>query len=545
MKLETNNTKLRVRSFLYWGIVIALAIGIAVDIFLIKKSVTVRITAGKYNEINEVLQLIQTYYFDDVSTQELKDEAIRGMLQNLDPHSVYMTYEEAEQANSVMMGGFEGVGIQFNMLNDTLLVIAVTAGGPSEKAGIRAGDRIINVDGETIAGVNSSNTDIIKKLRGKKGTQVHIEILRKGHKELIPFDIVRDKIAVHSINIAYEIAPQIGYIHLDNFAVTTQDEFHTALKNLIEKGVTKLILDLRGNSGGTLDAAIAVCNQLLPQNKLIVYTYGKSVGKQQHFSSRNGLFKKESQQLVVLIDEYSASASEIVAGAVQDLDRGTIIGRRSFGKGLVQRQFKLRDGSQASITIARYYTPSGRCIQRPFEFAQNENYYADIIDRYLHGEMENQDSIRFVDSLKYTTESGRTVYGGGGIMPDIFVPLRISDSLAYSNSLINNGIVLNYAMEYVDRNRKELNTQYKNAEDYVRRFVISESMLREIVQRGEAAGIPSQHSALSLKELKKWTKAFIGRNLFGETAFYPVINLEDEVIKRAIEVLNNEYPLKH
>jgi len=341
------------------------------------------------------------------------------------------------------------------------------------------------------------------------------------------------------VNIAYEIAPQTGYIHIDNFTKTTKDEFHTALKTLIDKGMTKLILDLRGNSGGHLDAAIAVCNQLLPKDKLIVYIYGKSVGKQKHFSNSSGLFKQKSQKLVVLIDEYSASASEIVAGAVQDLDRGTIIGRRSFGKGLVQRQFHLRDSSEVLITIARYYTPSGRCIQRPFEFTKNDNYYTDIIDRYLHGEMENQDSIRFVDSLKYTTEGGRTVYGGGGIMPDIFVPLRISDSLVYSNSLINNGIVLNYAMEYVDKNRKGLNRRYKSAEDYVREFTISESMLREIVQRGETAGIPSQLSALSLQELKKWTKAFIGRNLFGTMAFYPVINLDDDAIKKAIEVLND------
>ena len=527
-----NNKKSQILLPLY--LVIAILTGFAIALFFIPKSVNYSGVNNKNNKIDEVLHLIQTYYFDEVSSEQLKDEAIRGMLQNLDPHSSYMNKEEAQQANSVMMGGFEGIGIQFNMLNDTLLVIAVTAGGPSEKVGVIAGDRIINVDGESIAGVNSSNADIIKKLRGTKGTKVCIEIMRQGHKKLIPFDIIRDKIAVHSINIAYEIAPQTGYIHIDNFTSTTQNEFHAALKKLIDKGMTKLILDLRGNPGGYLDAAIAVCNQLIPKDKLLVYTYGKSVGKQKYFSDGRGLFREKSQKLVVLIDEYSASASEIVAGAVQDLDRGTVIGRRSFGKGLVQRQFHLQDSSEVLITIARYYTPSGRCIQRAFELTKNENYYTDIIDRYLHGEMENQDSVKFIDSLKFTTESGRTVYGGGGIMPDVFIPIRTSDSLAYSNLLINNGIVLNYTMEYADKNRKKLNTSYKNAEDYVKNFIVSETMLHEILQRGENAGIPPQLSTLSLKELKKWTKAFIGRNIFGEMGFYPVINADDEMIEAAI-----------
>jgi len=533
-----NNTKSKNSLPLYWGVIVALVVTLVVTVFFTKKTVTVtfRSVAGN-SEIEEVLSLIQTYYFDTVSSQQLKDDAIRGILQNLDPHSSYMNKDESEQANSVMMGGFEGIGIQFNMLNDTLLVIAVTAGGPSEKAGVMAGDRIINVDGETIAGINISNAEIIKRLRGKKGTKVHIEILRQGNKKLIPFDLVRDKIAVHSISIAYEIAPQIGYILIDNFTLTTKTEFQAALRELLNKGMSNLILDLRGNPGGQLDAAIEVCNQLIPRGKLLVYTYGKSVGTQKYFSNSSGLFKQENQKLIVLIDEYSASASEIVAGAVQDLDRGTVIGRRSFGKGLVQRLFYLQDSSEVSITIARYYTPSGRCIQRPFEFAKNEAYYTDIIDRYQHGEMENQDSIKFADSLKYATEGGRTVYGGGGIMPDIFVPIRTSDSLIYSNSLLNNGIVLNYAMEYTDKNRKQLNTTYKNAGDFVRNFTVSEPMLREIIQRGEKSGISPQLSAISRNELKKWTKAYIGRNLFGEMAFYPVLNQDDEAVKKAVEVL--------
>lgn len=537
MNLENNNTKFGLRSFLYWGIIAVLAILILMKIFLIPKTVNYRRMGGGDSKIDEVLYLIQSYYFDDVSTQELKDEAIRGMLQNLDPHSSYMPREEAEQANSVMTGGFEGVGIQFNMLNDTLLVIAVTAGGPSEKMGVMAGDRILTVEGESIAGVNISNADIIKKLRGKKNTKVHIEILRQGHEKLIPFAITRDKIAVHSINIAYLIAPQIGYINIDNFTLTTENEFKKALKELIDKGMDKLILDLRGNPGGYLNAAIAVCNELLPKDKLIVYTYGKSVGKENYFSNARGLFNKKNQQLVVLIDEYSASASEIVAGAVQDLDRGTVIGRRSFGKGLVQRQFYLRDSSEVLITVARYYTPSGRCIQRPFDFAKNDTYYTDIIDRYQRGEMENQDSVHFADSLKYFTQSGRTVYGGGGIMPDVFVPVYLSDSLIYSNSLINNGIVLNYAMEYADKNRGKIHASYKNAADYVKHFAVSEAMIQEMVQRGEKAGIKPHLSSVSRKELKKWTKAFIGRNLFGEMGFYPVLNQEDEVVNRGVEAL--------
>ena len=536
MNLEPNNTKSKLRSLLYVGIAAVLATVLA-DILFIPKTIHYQRTNGGNTKIDEVQQLIETYYFDEVSTQKLTDDAIVAMLQNLDPHSSYMNREETEQANSVMQGGFEGIGVQFNLLNDTLLVIAVTTGGPSEKAGIMAGDRILRVDGENIAGVHIANADILKKLRGKKNTKVHIEILRQGQKDLIPFDIVRDKIAVNSISIAYEIAPKTGYILLDNFSFTTKDEFNEALKNLIDRGMTKLILDLRGNPGGHLDAAISVCNQLIARNKLLVYTYGKSVGKHNYYANSSGLFKQKEQKLVVLIDEYSASASEIVAGAVQDLDRGTIIGRRSFGKGLVQSQFFLSDSSEVLITIARYYTPSGRCIQRPFELSKNDAYYMDIIDRYMHGEMENKDSIKFADSLKFSTENGRTVYGGGGIMPDIFIPIRISDSLKYSNALMNNGIILNYAMDYVDKNRQKLNASYKNAEDFVKRFPVTETMMQEIIQRGETAGIAPNVTAFTRRELRKWAKAFIGRNLFGERAFYPVLNQEDEAVKKAMEVL--------
>ncbi|MDR2408344.1 MAG: S41 family peptidase, partial [Bacteroidales bacterium] len=472
--------------------------------------------------------------------EQLEEEAIRGMLLNLDPHSSYMTREETEQANTILMGGFEGIGIQFNIHLDTLQVVSVTSGGPSEKAGILPGDRIVKVNDENIAGIKISNNDVIQLLRGKKGTKVNIDILRNNQKELIPFEIVRDKIPVHSINIYYKIAPKTGYISIDNFTFTTANEFHYALNELIQQGIDKLILDLRGNPGGYLDAAIAVCDELLPDNSLIVYTYGKAVGKQEYYSTLDGLFKNDKQKIVVLIDEYSASASEIVAGAIQDLDRGTVIGRRSFGKGLVQRQFYLKDSSEVFITVARYYTPTGRSIQRPYNTNNNDEYFADIITRYEKGEMESKDSIYFADSLRYLTPKGKLVYGGGGIMPDIFIPVKVSDSIVYFNKIANQGILFSYAIEYVDKNRERLTKTYKSADSFLSAFQVDNTMLSEITAKGKDAGITPSLSDYSVKEFKKWTKAYIGRNLFGEQGFYPVINADDEMIKSAIIELNKK-----
>jgi len=449
-----------------------------------------------------------------------------------------MTKEETEQANTVLMGEFEGIGIQFNIFKDTLLVINVTAGGPSEKAGIFAGDRIIKVDGKTIAGIKITNTEIIQLLRGKRGTKVEVEILRNEVNKLIPFQIIRDKIPVHSINSYYKIAPKTGYIRIENFTFTTGEEFHNALSDLISQGMEKLILDLRGNPGGYLGAAIAVCDELLPKKSLIVYTYGKTVGRQEYFSTSKGLFKNSNQKVVVLIDEYAASASEIVAGAVQDLDRGVILGRRSFGKGLVQRQFYLSDSSEVLITIARYYTPTGRCIQRPFDATNNDEYYSDIVSRYERGEMEDKDSNHFADSLQFVTPKGKIVYGGGGIMPDIFIPIKRSDSIVYFNKIANQGILFSYAMEYVDRNRHHLTKTYKSVKDFLTHFQVNNSMISEIVAKGKEADITPELSAYSAKEMKKWTKAYIGRNLFGEQGFYPVINADDEVIKAALRELD-------
>ena len=538
MQTENNNPPHTIRPAIYVALVLIL--GFLIGAYLLssgkKKTPLFSISTGN-DKVNEVSRIIQRYYFEDVSKEQLDEEAIRGMLLNLDPHSSYMTKEETKQSQTVMMGGFEGIGIQFNMMQDTLLVISVTSGGPSEKVGILAGDRIIYVENKSIAGMKMPNAEIISMLRGKRGSKVQIDILRNGVKELIPFTIIRDKIPVHSINISYMIAPKTGYINIDNFTFTTDEEFHSALQELISQGMDKLIVDLRGNPGGYLGAAIAVCNELLPTGNLIVYTYGKSVGRDEYHADRRGLFKKKNQKVVILIDEYSASASEIVAGAVQDHDRGSIIGRRSFGKGLVQRQFYLSDSSEVLITVARYYTPTGRCIQRPFDKKDNTDYYLDIITRYERGEMNSKDSIHFADSLRFTTPEGKVVYGGGGIMPDIFIPVQTSDSIVYFNRIANQGIVFSYAMEYVDKNRKQLMSSYKDAYAFVKNFQVNQSMISEMIARGKDAGIKPELSAYSIAEFKKWTKAYIGRNLFGEQAFYPVINADDEIIKAALEVL--------
>ena len=538
MQTENTNSKNKVRIFIYSLMALLVGLIIGSSLVIMKRDMMfISIKMGK-NKAKEVSDIIYKYYFEDVTKEQLDEEAIRGMLTHLDPHSSYMTKTETEQANTILMGEFEGIGIQFNIFNDTLLVVSVNAGGPSEKAGLFAGDRIITVDGKNIAGAKISNTDVIQLLRGKKGSKVQLEIQRNDIKELIPFLITRDKIPVRSVNFHYEIAPKTGYINIDNFSFNTDKEFHNALLDLLSQGIDKLIIDLRGNPGGYLGAAISVCDELLPNNEIIVYTYGKAVGKQKYYSTSSGLFKNANQKVAVLIDEYSASASEIVAGAVQDLDRGVVLGRRSFGKGLVQRQFYLSDSSEVLITVARYYTPTGRCIQRPFDASGNDEYFLDIISRYEHGEMEEKDSINFADSLRYLTPKGKVVYGGGGIMPDIFIPIKTSDSIVYFNRIANQGILYAYAIEYVDKNRSSLSKRYKSAKDFLLNFHVTNSMISDIAEKGKEANIAPELSAYSIQEFKKWTKAYIGRNLFGEQGFYPVINADDEMINAAIKELN-------
>lgn len=489
------------------------------------------------SKIDEVRELIRSYYYDDIKGEDITDDIIRSVLAELDPHTSYMTKAETKQFEINMSGGFNGIGVQFNILNDTLLVVAVTAGGPSEKAGILAGDKIVAVNDTNIAGVGIQNNDVLQMLRGKKGTAVKLEIYRKDINKNITFNIKRDAISVSSIPYYYMIAAKVGYINIDNFTQTTASEFHKALGNLVQQGADKLIIDLRGNPGGYLGAAIAVCDELLPAGKMIVYTQGKNYPRQNYKATYRGLFQQKNQQVAILIDEYSASASEIVAGAVQDNERGIIVGRRSFGKGLVQTQFVLKDSSELLLTVARYYTPLGRCIQRPFEQGRGDEYYNDIFARYESGELQNKDSITFNDSLKVVTASGKVLYGGGGIMPDEFVPLKTSEDYVYFNRLSNSGVVYQYAAEYVDDHRKEILNAYANAEAYVQHYTVSNAMIEQVMQKGVQQGVKGTLNNVSKQELQKWLKAYVGRNVYGDDAFYPIVYSRDEVIMRAMQCM--------
>ncbi len=519
-------------------IMLALVAGILIGVYLmpsdrdrlVRESTSSPYTYGK---MDEVMSLIRSYYFEKTDEDSLTDEAVAALLNSLDPHSSYVSRKDAEDYNSVLYGSFEGIGISFNMLNDTILIISVNAGGPSWKAGLQPGDKIVGVDSSTVAGVKIKNNDVIRMLRGKKGSKVRVQVRRSGVEEILSFDIIRDKIPIHSIEVSYMIRPKVGYIQINSFSATTADEFREALHRLSAKGMEKLVLDLRGNSGGSLRSAVEICDEFLPRHSMIVYTKGKSMRPQYFRATSLGSFQEENQQLVVLVDEWSASASEIVAGAVQDQDRGTIVGRRTFGKGLVQRSFTLADSSEVLLTVARYYTPTGRCIQKPFE-----HYDDDIVQRYLRGEMNHPDSIRRIDSLKFKTPKGKIVYGGGGIVPDVFVPVDTSEDYVYFNRLSQSGIVFQYAMAYTDQHRKSLNA-YAGVEAFDAGFSVTDEMLKEMIRKGEAAGISSKEAGPgSLKVVRKWCKAYIARNLFGETGFYYISNQDDKMLAKAIQILS-------
>ncbi len=480
---------------------------------------------------------IANLYVDKVDEDKLVENAIVGMLEQLDPHSTYSDPEEVRKLNEPLQGNFDGIGIQFNMVTDTLFVIQPVSGGPSEKVGILAGDRIIEVNDTVIAGVKMNTEEVMRRLRGKKGTKVDVKVMRRGVKELLPFTIKRDKIPVYSLDAAYMVNGSIGYICVSRFAATTGQEFTDALHRLQKQGMKDLILDLQGNGGGYLNAAIELCDQILGKQELIVYTEGRRNPRSEFSAKGDGDFCEG--RLIVLVDEYSASASEIVTGAIQDWDRGIVVGRRTFGKGLVQRPIDLPDGSMIRLTVARYYTPSGRCIQKPYESI--EQYNKDLIDRYNRGEMISADSIHFPDSLKtQTLKLKRTVYGGGGIMPDYFVPIDTTMYTDYYLALRDKGAIVQMNLKLVDAHRSEWMKKYKNFGKFNRDFEVTDGMLQDLIGLGKELGAVYDETQYktALPLIKTQMKALIARDLWDMSEYFQVINTLNNSMKKAVELLS-------
>ena len=501
--------------------------------------------SAQSNQAARKLQLaefaISRLYVDEVNEEELVEKAITSMLEELDPHSTYTNAEEARKMNEPLEGEFEGIGIQFQMMEDTLLVVQPVSGGPSEKVGILAGDRITAVEDTLIAGVKMSTEEIMSRLRGPKGSVVKLTVIRRDIDEPLTFDVKRDKIPIYSLDASYMIAPTIGYIRLNKFGANTIEEFQAALSKLQGQGMKDLILDLQGNGGGYLNAAIDLANEFLPQKSLIVYTEGKASKRSEFVAKGNGNFLKG--KLVVLVDEYSASASEIVSGAIQDWDRGTIVGRRTFGKGLVQRPIDLPDGSMIRLTIARYYTPSGRCIQKPYEKGEEEDYDNELVKRLEHGELMHADSIHLPDSLMFKTKRlGRTVYGGGGIMPDYFVPIDTTLYSDYHRGLVAKGVVIKTTLNYIEKNRKALTKSYRKFDDFNRKFEVSNELLDELRKEGEKSGVAFNETEYntSLPRIKTQLKALIARDIWEMSEYYQVMNQTDDVVQQALKIIEKD-----
>ncbi|MFA6779047.1 MAG: S41 family peptidase [Paludibacteraceae bacterium] len=492
----------------------------------------------KGDKLNAILSLIDDKYVDSLNCDSLIEKAIPKIVANLDPHSVYIPASDLQSVNEELEGSFSGIGVQFNIQRDTVMIVSVIGGGPSEKLGIMPGDRIVTVNDTTFVGKDISNDKVVKKLRGPKGTKVKVGIKRNGVKDVLSFSITRGDIPVTSIDAYYKIGHDIGYVKVNRFGGTTYEEFSNALAGLKDAGADKFIVDLRGNSGGYLDAAISMINEFLAKGDMIVYTEGKTSPRADAIADGVGRFK--SNRLVVLIDEWSASASEIFAGAIQDNDRGLIIGRRSFGKGLVQQQFPLLDGSALRLTIARYYTPSGRCIQKPYGDGE-ESYESDILNRYLHGELDAKDSIHVdkSDTTLYKTRGGRVVYGGGGIMPDVFVPRDTLGMTSYFNKVNNSGMIYEYSFVYTDMNREKLKN-FKNTTE-LESYLDGEDLVSKFVAYAEGKGVKRNPNLLlkSQSLINTKIKAYIVRNILGDTSFYQILNRDDVTMKSAIFQLSS------
>lgn len=492
-------------------------------------------SASGNNKLNTLLNIIGHEYVDAVDTDSLMETMYPQLLSGLDPHSVYIKAEDLEAVNSELEGSFSGIGITFNMLNDSINVLEVLSGGPSEKVGLLAGDRIVTINDSVVAGKKWSNEKVMSWLRGESGTKVRLGIRRSTSPELLPFEVTRGPIPVTSIDASYLIDDVTGYIRVNKFGRTTYDEFYTDMVKLRDAGAKRYVVDLRGNGGGFMEMAVMMANEFLPAGQLIVATHGRDESAESTaVSDGGGTF--QDAELTVLIDEFSASASEIFAGAIQDHDRGLVVGRRSFGKGLVQRQMELPDGSAVRLTIARYYTPSGRCIQKTYTHGENLDYAHEIVDRYNSGEIFNGDSIKHDDSMIFKTDAGRVVYGGGGIMPDIFVPNDTAEITSYYLNVLNKGLLQKFSFDFTDRHRAEL----KNAGSVNAMLKVlppDEELLVEFVDYAKSNGVPARwyYINISRKLIVKDLKALIARDVFGTSAFYKVNNLTDPTVVRALQ----------
>ncbi len=502
------------------------------------------------NKLRMAEVVISQYYVDTVNEDKLVEDAIRGMLNELDPHSAYSTPEETRELNEPLQGNFSGIGISFNMNKDTLYVIQTVAGGPSEKVGVLAGDRIIKVNDTVIAGVKMKNSEIMKRLKGPKGTTVNITVLRRQNatSDTIDFRIVRDKIPINSIDAAYMIDQTTGYIRINKFAAETANEFVDAVKRLKKEGLQNLIIDLTDNGGGYLGAAVDLVSELIEKNKLVVYTEGTASPRHNSMSdpkSSKPLFV--DGRLVIMTNQYSASAAEITAGAIQDWDRGVIVGRRTYGKGLVQRPFPFPDGSMIRLTVAHYYTPTGRDIQKPYIKGDQKAYSQDLLDRYNRGELMHADSIHYIDSLKVKTlVNGRIVYGGGGISPDKFVALDTTHNSKYYRNILAKGLLNQFAIKYVDSHRKEIKKQYKKDSDFVNNFVVTDEMLNGIKKMADAEKIEFNQEEFERCKplLRTYIKGLIGRDTYESETYFKVVNLDNDIFKEAVRIINsNEYDM--
>jgi carboxyl-terminal processing protease len=531
-KPQTNNTKNQVRLPLI--LCIGLAGGILIGSSLNPKSGS-KEAGDEIQKFREVLSLVQNEYVDDAKTDQLVEEAIEHLLTKLDPHSSYIPATDREAASEDLRGNFEGIGIEFNIFQDTLVVVTPLSGGPSEAIGLRSGDRIVKVDGKQIAGIGINNSEVYKYLKGPKGSEVDIEIVRAGAKKPIVYKITRDKIPQYSVEASYMVDKEIGYVKIRLFNATTHEEFKAALTKLKDQGMKKLVLDLQGNPGGYLNQAIDLSDEFLKAGEKIVFTKGKDKRyDQEALTTDKGDF--EEGDLIVLVNEGSASASEIVSGALQDNDRALIVGRRTFGKGLVQTPFDLNDGSELRLTISRYYTPSGRSIQKPY--GNEEEYNREVYQRYQHGEFFNADSIKFNDSLKYQTVHGRTVYGGGGIMPDYFVPLDTTQNSAYFNRLFNVNAPREFAFNYAAKNKERL--EKLGFEKYKDDFRIDDKMIDDLVDLGKRGGVKPMTGDLRVHRnaIQNYLKAEIARRIWGNDGYYPILNENNEIFQQALKLFD-------